>query len=316
MRVLVTGAAGFVGSWLVRDLLAGGHSVFAASQDGRPAPHSAPGAQWVPLEVTSEASVAAAMDAVHPQAVFHLAGQASVGQSFNDPLGTWDVNATGTLRVACAVPRGARLLLVSSAEAYGVIPEHQQPISEDRPLRPTNPYASSKAAAEMAALQAGSSGAEVVVARSFNHTGPGQDLRFALPSFARQLAAIRAGEAEPLLRVGNLSARRDMLDVRDVVRAYIRLVEAGEPGGVYNVCSGQAHSMAEAVDELVDLSGTRARVEVDPARVRPVDVPLLLGDNARLRALGWTQSIPFRQTLSDLLEWEAQQLAAPAGATA
>ena len=270
----------------------------------------------MPLEVTSEGSVAAAMDAARPQAVFHLAGQASVGESFNDPLGTWDVNATGTLRVACALPEGARLLLVSSAEAYGVIPEHQQPISEDRPLRPTNPYASSKAAAEMAALTAGSRGVEVVVARSFNHTGPGQDVRFALPSFARQLAAIRAGEAEPLLRVGNLSARRDMLDVRDVVRAYVRLVEAGEPGGVYNVCSGQARSMAEAVDELVDLSGTRARVEVDPARVRPVDVPLLLGDNARLRALGWTPAVSFRQTLSDLLEWEARQLAAPAGATA
>lgn len=309
MRVLVTGAAGFVGSWLVPALVAEGHAVFATGHPGHAAPEDGMGAEWVAMDVTSADSVSAAVERAAPDAVFHLAGQASVGDSFRDPLGTWDVNATGTLRMAHALPKGARLLLVSSAEAYGSVPETEQPISEDRPVRPCNPYAASKAAAEMAALQAGESvGIQVVVARSFNHTGPGQDPRFALASFARQLALIRAGGAEPVLHVGNLSARRDLLDVRDVVRAYLTLMRDGKPGSVYNVCSGTARSMREAVDELVDLSGTRARIEVDPDRVRPVDVPLLLGDNARLRGLGWAPAIPFRQMLAGLLEWQAERL--------
>lgn len=317
MRVLVTGAAGFVGSWLVPALVAEGHTVFAAGHPGHAAPEDGLGAEWVGMDVTDTGSVAAAVERAAPEAVFHLAGQASVGDSFRDPLGTWDVNATGTLRIAHALAKGVRLLLVSSAEAYGTVSETEQPISEDRPLRPCNPYAASKAAAEMAALQAGESvGIEVVVARSFNHTGPGQDPRFALASFARQLALIRAGGAEPVLHVGNLSARRDLLDVRDVVRAYLTLMETGKPGRVYNVCSGTARSMREAVDELVDLSGTNARVEVDPERVRPVDVPLLLGDNARLRGLGWAPAIPFRQTLADLLEWQAERLQLPPQAAA
>jgi GDP-4-dehydro-6-deoxy-D-mannose reductase len=317
MRVLVTGAAGFVGSWLVPALVADGHTVWAAGQEGHALPAERAGAEWLGMDVTSADSVAAAVERAAPDAVCHLAGQASVGDSFGDPLGTWDVNATGTLRIASALPKGARLLLVGSAEAYGSVPEPEQPIREDRPLRPCNPYAASKAAAEMAALQAGESGGiQVVVARSFNHTGPGQDARFALASFARQLAIIRAGGAEPVLHVGNLSARRDLLDVRDVVRAYVRLMTSGEAGGVYNVCSGSARSMREAVDELVDLSGTRARVEVDPERVRPVDVPLLLGDNARLRGLGWAPRIPFRQTLSDLLEWQAARLESSSRAAA
>lgn len=317
MRVLVTGAAGFVGVHLLRTLLSDGHEVSGTLQAGHAPPAGLGAVRWLPMELTSAGSVADAVGEARPEAVYHLAAQSSVAASFGDPLGTWDANATGTLRLVDVLPAGARLLFVSSAEAYGVVSEDEQPIAEERPLRPTNPYAASKAAAEMVVVQAALSGrVRAVVTRSFSHTGPGQDARFALASFARQLAAIGAGEAEPVLRVGNLEARRDYLDVRDVVHAYRILMERGEPGGVYNVACGRAHSMREMVEMLVDLSGTGARMEVDPARVRPVDVPLLLGDSSKLRALGWEPRIPLRQTLAELLEAEVRRRADHAGAAA
>lgn len=312
MRILVTGAGGFVGQHLIRELLAADHSVFGGTQDGAPPAEGVLAADesgrvcWLPMDVTSGESVAAAVARSSPERVFHLAGQSSVALSFSRPVDTWDVNATGTLRLTCALAEAGlhetRVLLASSADVYGPVPEEEQPIRESRPLNPASPYAASKAAAEMAARQAsGSGGPLVVVARSFVHTGPGQDGRFAIPSFAHQLAGVRAGRCEPTLRVGDLSVRRDVLDARDVVRAYVCLVERGEPGGVYNVCSGRAQELREMVEEMIELSETGARIEVDPERFRPVDLPLLVGDGSRLRALGWEPRITLRQTLSDLL---------------
>ncbi|HEX2188346.1 MAG TPA: GDP-mannose 4,6-dehydratase [Longimicrobiaceae bacterium] len=312
MRILVTGAGGFVGQHLIRELLASGRSVFGGTQDGAPPAEGVLGADelsrvcWVPLDVTAGESVSAAVARSEPARVYHLAGQSSVARSFSLPVDTWDVNATGTLRLACALAeaglRETRVLLASSAEVYGRVPEDEQPIHEDRPLNPASPYAASKAAAEMVARQVSASGGPaVVIARSFVHTGPGQDGRFAIPSFAHQLVGVRAGRCEPTLRVGNLAVRRDVLDVRDVVRAYGCLVERGEPGGVYNVCSGEAHELRAMVEEMIELSETGARIEVDPERFRPVDLPLLVGDGTRLRALGWKPEIPLRRTLSALL---------------
>lgn len=312
MRILVTGAGGFVGQHLLRELLASGHSVFGGTPDGAPPAEGVLGAEelgrvcWVPLDVTSGGSVAAAVARAEPAQVYHLAGQSSVARSFELPVETWEVNATGTLRLACALAEaglgGTRVLLASSAEVYGRVPEEEQPIREDRPLDPASPYAASKAAAEMVARQVSAGGGPgVVVARSFVHTGPGQDGRFAIPSFAHQLAGVRAGRREPRLRVGNLAVRRDVLDVRDVVRAYLTLVERGDAGGVYNVCSGESHELRAMVEEMIEISETGARIEVDPERFRPVDLPLLVGDGARLRALGWEPEIPLRRTLSDLL---------------
>lgn len=311
MRILVTGAEGFVGGHLLRTLArAGGHDVAAGHWVGAAPPPwwAESGVTAVPIDVTSDVSLSAAVARHQPEWVIHLAAQSSVGRSFADPLGTWEVNATGTLRLAEALRTvgggPVRLLVISSAEVYGAVPDEAQPIAEDAPLRPSTPYGASKAAAELAALQAASDGADglqVVVARSFNHAGPGQDERFVFPSLARQLVRIQRGESPPVLRVGNLEVQRDFLDVRDVVRAYLLLLERGENRGVYNVCSGVARSLREMVARLVELSETGARVEVDPERVRPVDIPVLSGDGSRLRALGWAPRIALDDTLRDLL---------------
>lgn len=312
-RALVTGAAGFVGQHLARRLREEGWQVAGTVQAGV-APGDTPlldaaaraAIRWLPLDLLSSASVDAAVEQAQPDVVFHLAAQSSVGASHADPLATWEVNATGTLRLALALRRGGaarRLLLVSSAEVYGRVPAEAQPITEAHPVRPVNPYGASKAAAELAALQVAAQGElEVVIARSFNHTGPGQDVRFALPSFALQLARMRRGEAEPVLHVGNLQVRRDMADVRDVVTAYLLLATRGENGGVFNVCTGEAPPLRALVERLVALSGVAARIEVDPSRLRAVETPLLLGCASRLRALGWAPRIPLDRTLADLLE--------------
>ncbi|MDQ3388224.1 MAG: GDP-mannose 4,6-dehydratase [Gemmatimonadota bacterium] len=311
MRVLVTGAAGFVGQHLVRDLLRAGCDVFAGTTDDTlpvsgtlsEAEHAA--AEWVILDVTREDTLARSIALARPAIVYHLAGQSSVAGSFADRRSTWDVNASGTLRLLSALREGgcegSRVLLASSAEVYGNVPEAEQPISEDRPLCPASPYASSKAAAEMLAIEASlTGGPEVIVARSFNHIGPGHDARFALPSFAHQLAKFREDGAERVLQVGNLEVRRDLLDVRDAVAAYRLLVRDGDAGNTYNVCSGRARDLREVVDELVRISGTGARIAVDPERLRTVDIPLLVGDGSKLRRLGWEPMIPLAETLADL----------------
>jgi GDP-4-dehydro-6-deoxy-D-mannose reductase len=309
---LVTGAAGFVGQHLVRRLVHEGRTVVGGSLDGLPPPPAVLTAQecgrvqWVELDITSRPQLEEVLTRVRPDRIFHLAGQASVGSSFGDVLGTWEVNATATLQLLVAasgiVPE-ARVLVVSSSEVYGAVPAEEQPIEEDRPLRPVNPYGASKAAAEIAARQhAAACGLHVVIARSFNHTGPGQETRFALPSWAEQLRRMaEEGTELPVLRVGNLEAKRDLLDVRDVVDAYCLLLERGRSGEVYNVCSGVAHTLRRVVEWMVEASGTEARIEVDPERMRPVDTPLLLGDPSRLRALGWEPRIPLTRTVADLL---------------
>jgi GDP-4-dehydro-6-deoxy-D-mannose reductase len=309
VRILVTGASGFAGSHLLRDLLRGGFEVIGGCLGGSPdstsvlSPEESDAVRWVQLDVTDVHSVRAVVREAAPQRIYHLAGQASVADSFDDPLGTWDVNAFGTLRLLEAARRHAsdcRILIVSTAEVHGAIAAADLPVREALPLRPISPYGASKAAAEMAACEAAARGLHVVVVRSFNHIGPGQSTRFAVSSFAAQIVGMRPEHAPHVLRVGNLEVERDFLDIRDAVRAYQLVMERGAPGEVFNVCGGQGVRLRSLVERLIEISGTRAAIEVDPDRFREIDVQKVVGDPSRLQALGWRAEIELDQTLHDL----------------
>jgi len=293
MRVVVTGGMGFVGRHLVAHLEACGDEVVTLDHHGD-----------VAVDITDADAVAAGISAVAADAVYHLAGWADVGASWNDPMGVLRVNAEGTLNVleACRAAGVARVLSVASADVYGMVTEADLPLTETSPLRPTSPYAASKVAADALAQQAFlGHGLGVVRVRPFNHLGPGQSEAFVAPALAARIArAERTGQHE--IAVGNLSARRDFTDVRDVVRAYRLLVERGEPGEVYNVCRGSDVSVQEVADRLVAMADRPIALVPDPALKRPVDLPVLRGDASKLTAAtGWRPEIPMHETLADLL---------------
>ncbi len=301
MRALVTGGTGFVGTYLTQALRAQGDDAFVCAGPGD--------TRAFPLDLADVATIRAALDLAQPDVVFHLAAQTFVPESFDAPQATYDTNVIGTANVARAIREYAeseqmpRLLFTSSAEVYGKQPEAAFPLHETAVLRPANPYAASKAAAEMLLLGEGFSfGLDVVIARSFNHIGPGQSDRFVVSNFAKQLANIADG-AEAVLYVGNLEARRDFLDVRDVVRAYIALANDGLAGEVYNVCSGIAYPIRDALRELIIAAHVPVEVRDDPARMRPSDTPVFVGDNTKLRAAtGWDPQISFRTSIRDVYE--------------
>ncbi len=295
MRVLVTGCQGFVARWLLVHLDTTGDQVIGIDAE---------------VDITDEAVTVDAITGAAPDAICHLAARASVGSSWEDQSATFAVNTFGTLNVlsgALACNRPPRVLLISSAEVYGRVSADELPIRENHPFAPASPYAASKAAAEMIGLQAWlGRGLDVIRVRPFNHTGPGQRADFVVPALARQVAAAAAGGTDTI-ETGNLLARRDITDVRDVVRAYRMLVELGTPGDVYNVCSGEAVSIEEVVRRLMALAGVDLKIVVDPSRFRPADLPELRGDSSRLRAAtGWTPEIPLDDTLAAVLDdWRA-----------
>ena len=292
MKALITGAAGFVGRHLTDHLESHGDEVVGVDRERGPDLLDADG--WKTL-----------LDDLRPDAVYHLGGFSDVGGSWNTPNETFRVNAEGTLNVlqGCVHAGVRRVLAVSSADVYGRVTLSELPLNEDNPLRPVSPYAASKIAADYLALQAHLGyGLEVMRVRAFNHLGTGQTNRFVAPALAERIALneLEGGEEVP---VGNLTPRRDFTDVRDVVRAYRLLIEHGEPGEAYNVCSGHDIAISELADRLVAMARREMRLEGDPSLQRPVDVPVLRGDYARLnKATGWEPEINLDQTLSDLLE--------------
>jgi len=296
MHVLITGIGGFIGPRLARNLLEHGHRVSGTWLENTPPPN-VEGADLCQADLLDRNSLDRAMEACEPDAIVHLAGLSHVGDSWKKPGEYFRVNVLGTenlLKAAASGGKDRTVVFASSAEVYGPVPVEQQPIHEERLPDPRSPYALTKAAAERLALASGA-----VVARAFNLVGPGQAPGFVLPSFAGQLTAIARGE-QPVLKVGNLTARRDFVHVDDGVDAFRVLIESGQPGHIYNIAVGQALSIAEVLDRLCAVAGLKPPVEEDPERMRPVDVPLLLGDNGRLRKLGWEPRRTLDQALSDL----------------
>ena len=294
MRAAVTGSAGFVGRHLVPHLRDLGDEVVTVDRTGEP-----------PVDVTDTHRVRDVLRAARPDAVYHLAALSHVGESWGAPESVFRVNAEGTLSVlrACADVGVERVLVVGSADEYGVVDPGEMPITEEAAVRPITPYGASKAAADVLALQTFlGDGLGTLRVRAFNHTGPGQRSTMVVPGLAARIAAAeRDGTRQ--ISIGNLDVVRDMTDVRDVVRAYRLLVERGTPGDAYNVCSGRGVSVRDVAEAMLALSDTSLELVIDPDLVRPVDVPRLVGSPAKLRAAtGWEPAIPLERTLADVLD--------------
>jgi GDP-4-dehydro-6-deoxy-D-mannose reductase len=296
VRSLITGGRGFVGTWLAEHLREQGDEVVAIDYE---------------VDVTDPVALLEAVTGAAPDAIFHLAALTHVGESWKDPLQVLQVNVIGTAALLAAARQcgtDPRVLVTSSAEVYGAVTDPSlMHLDELTPTAPLTPYAASKLAAEALIGQAcRGHGQEVIVVRPFNHIGPGQTPNFAVPALAKRIVeADRRGDSS--IPVGNLAARRDFTDVRDVVKAYRMLIESGTPGEVYNVCSGHDVAIEEIATTLLRLAGTSLEFKTDPTLTRPVEVPVLRGDPTRLQhATGWKPEIPLDQTLADVLEYWRQ----------
>ncbi|HSQ60542.1 MAG TPA: GDP-mannose 4,6-dehydratase [Acidobacteriota bacterium] len=312
MKVLVTGITGFAGSHLVDYMLTLPNVEIVGIQRWRSRTenieHFRDKVTLVECDLRDAFSVRDVIESVRPDRIFHLAAQSFVPTSWTAPTESLITNIIGQLNIFEAVKKSGlkpRIQLACSSEEYGLVLEDELPIRETNPLRPLSPYAVSKVGQDMLGYQYFKSfGIPVIRTRGFNHEGPRRGPVFVCSDFAKQIADIEKGRQKPVLSVGNLDARRDFTDVRDIVRGYWLALEKGEPGEEYNLCSGRAWTIREMLDYLLALSTSKIKVETDPTRLRPSDVPVLLGDYSKFKkATGWEPKIPFEQTLKDLLAY-------------
>ena len=315
MRAFVTGLTGFVGPHLAQMLVGKGFEVVGLgfqSEITGPAQSLPKGASAVNVDIRDYAGLRQTLKDAQPDQVYHLAAISNVVTSFKDPRLTYDVNVGGTLNLFEALREldiRPRIVHVSTAHVYRSI-ETEAGLDEDSPVRLLTPYATSKFMCEALATQyVEAFGFQIMTVRPFNHVGPGQPAGFVCADFARQIAAIKLGQAEPVLHVGNLAPVRDFTDVRDTVEAYWMVAAQGVPGEVYNVGSHRPISMKEIVSMLCNLAGVKVRIEVDPEKFRPIETLRLFGNSSKVRALGWKPRIELEQTLKDILDWWLAALA-------
>ncbi len=318
MRVLITGITGFAGSHLAEYILSehSGTDVFGTMR-WRSRTENIRGIEskikLQECDLRDQSSVTALIDRVRPDRIFHLAAQSFVPSSWNAPAESLSTNILGQLNLFEAVRSvgiDPWIQIACSSEEYGMVYENELPIRETNPLRPLSPYAVSKVGQDYLGYQYFMSfGTKVVRTRGFNHDGPRRGDVFVSSNFAKQLASIEKGKKDPVIHVGNLEARRDFTDVRDIVRGYWLALDGGcQPGEAYNLCTGKDYTIQRVLDELIRMSGVKVEVREDPDRLRPSDVPVLLGDCTRFqKATGWKPSIPYETTLRDMLDyWRAE----------
>lgn len=308
-RGLVIGAAGFVGNYLINEMHASGMEAYATKL-----PHEKldnPYAKVYDLDIMDKDAIVALLFEIRPDFIFHLAAQSSVGLAWKNPGLTVDVNIKGSINVMDAIRElfyKPRVLLIGSGEEYGHIAPGESPITETNALRPGNIYAATKACQNMIGnIYSKAYDMELMMVRAFNHIGPGQAPMFVVSDFCKQVAEIEKGLREPVMKVGNLAAKRDFTDVRDVVKAYVKLIQAGQAGETYNVGSGNAKEIREILNLIVSMSDVEIKVEIDPNKIRPVDVPIIEADITKLNQLtGWVPQIPLEQTIKETLDyWRA-----------